>query len=275
MSDTQEQAAAPSNSAAPQTEAPDKGASSVSGDKQPDGTRQYVEMPPEVQKRFNQVYGYLKQNERTLTEMASHLRNVQENADKVAQEAEKRGRERALAELKAQHKQALETANFDAAADITEKIADLKAEEKTARKPVERQAEEAGSPALPPEIHGAIRNWASEMDEAGNFKRPWAQAGHPQNKRAVSIAAGVFEDPEFAGRPGAALAEVDRLMGLQRPVRNAAGVLSDDPGQRPRTRAIGLSDAEKATALRLYDDLPPEKAIEKYREAKQKYGRAS
>ncbi len=267
MSDAQEQApAAPDK-------APDKAPPAAQQPTESEG-RKFVPMDPETQKRFNQLYGYTKQNERVIGEMASQMRAIVENQSRIEQEAEQRGREKALTELKAQQKKALEVADYDAATEAGEKIAELKAEEKAAAKAKPSGRDEP--PALPAEAQHAIRNWQVETSQDGNYKRPWAQPGHPKNQRAVAIAAGVFEDPEFVSQGvGACLREVDRLMGLSVAQRPTANVLSDDGGERPRTRAAGLSQDEKLIAHRMYSELPRAKAEEKYREAKQKYGRAS
>jgi len=267
MSDTQEQAPAPdSKPAAEQAPAPTQG----------EEGRKPVPMDPDTQARFNRVYGHMKQNERVIDSMASQMRLIVENQQRLEAEAEQRGRAKAIAELKEKHTAALERADFKAAGDAAESIAELKAEEKLAAKKPPAGNGQAEPALLPPDVQVAIQAWQAETDANGNFKRPWAQAGHPKNRRAVSTAAGVFEDPEFTTQGVAAcLREVDRLMGTPTVQRTAANVLSDDAGARPSTRAAPLSQDEKLIAHRMYSELPRLKAEERYREAKQKYGRAS
>ena len=94
-----------------------------------------------------------------------------------------------------------------------------------------------------------MRAWAAEVNNDGNFKRPWAQPDHPLHRKAASIGAAVLEDQEIAerGMP-AVLKEIDRLMNKESPKPTAAAVLSNDGNVRPPEKRVRLSEDQKYAA---------------------------
>lgn len=169
------------------------------------------------------------------------------------QELSRSNQERTAERIKAEIKSAAEAGEFDKLATLTEEL--VKANSTTAA-PKPSKTEEPQKPDLQsgdvmdldPETEAKLRVWAKEQDEQGQYKRPWLNPEHPQNKRAMTLIAAVKDDPTMPSFEEKA-AEVDRLMGVAPRQRQAPVLNPTVTGNRgTQSRTPSLTPAQKAVA---------------------------
>lgn len=238
-----------------------------------DTTTEFVQMDPETEKRFNRVYGHMKQANRKAEE-AERIANqaAQDNA-KLVERLEKLDEAKsnqAVDDLRQEEKTAMEEGDYDRATAARDKITDLKVEAKIP-KPEEKKPDEL--PPIDPGLKDRLNSWAAETDAEGNLLRPWADSEHEDNGTAMKLVTGIL-----ATNPNAPLdtlldeidKETKRLN--RRPTRNAAAVLSGDGDVRPKAKKkTSLSSDQKAIAERMYPNLKAADAAKRYADAMEKY----
>ena len=233
-----------------------------------------VEFPdPEVEARFNEVYGEMKQYERiskqsvrTVDQLAAENAKLIERLDKMeSSQAEKATSDR-LSELGGQEKEAMESGDFDRATEIRNQITDLKVDSKVQ---VEKPQEPEES-WLTPEREQKISDWSAARDEKGNLLRPWADPDHEDHETAISAAQVIIaKNPNMDLED--LLEKIEKVNGrvTSKPARPFAGSLSGNSDVRPKAKKVALTEDEKLIAKRMYPGDP--KAAEKYAVAKEKY----
>ena len=228
-----------------------------------DQTTEFVEMDEKVKKRFNRVYSNMKQFERLYTQMAKDHKVVLDRLEGLEGKQQEQAVAQAVENLKAKKVQALENADHKAVAEIDDQIAQVRAVPE--KKPEAREEEPAIE--IPNPDKELIHDWAHELTTDGNFRRPWAQPGHPYNAKATSIGMAVLEDPEFKGKDTSEiLKEVDRLMGIEmKPLKRTSPVLSSDADVSVnKGKVTKLSADQKKIAEVLYANEEPAKAHARY-----------
>ena len=210
-----------------------------------------VEIPPELQPRFNQIWKNFKQQEAINARLNQHLSRMEGALDAALDKLSRTEREGVEAKIRDAH----DRGDTQAAMTLTREAIDA------AAKPVPKVATQEAPQAeggLAPQEMTVLFAWANETADDGSVKRPWAQQGHPKQRATAAMAQAVMLDPDFADKPlRAVLAEVDRRMGLTAPRANGnggvpGGITSDT---RPRAPAKGgaalLSPAEIAQARKM------------------------
>lgn len=241
-----------------------------------DEAREIVEIDdPKVQKRFDYVYKQMKQSDATngllrnnLKELNDALGTLYDRNQQLEQWAlsqqdrqNKNDDETAMKSLKMQWKQALDMGDDDKVADLNEKIAEIKAEQKikqwqqsvaAQQKPQPKQQADGWEPTQ--EDAQYVAQLSSETDQRGNFKRPWLKEGHPDFDVAVAEANAIATKSRMNGSNisiKSIMTELDRRMMGQLPQPSHASVLSSSMPNMPSGPSNMLSDDERYVARKL------------------------
>lgn len=229
-----------------------------------DQTTDFVEMDVKMQKRFNRVYSNMKSFQRLYIQTMKDQKVLLERISAMEGKQQEAAVTQAVENLKARKVQAMEAGDHKQAVELDDQIAQVRAvpEKSGEQKPPAEAIPEIASPD-----NELIHDWAHELTTDGNFRRPWAQPGHPYNAKATSIGMAVLEDPAFKGKDTTEiLKEVDRLMGIEtKALRRTSPVLSSDADvPEKKTEKIKLSADQKKIAEVLYANESPAKAHERY-----------
>lgn len=216
-----------------------------------------------IERRFNRVYGSMKMTENALKEAAEYNRKITERLEAIERETQENKTNTRLQELKAEKVKALEEGDNQRAVEIDDQILDLKTPKP---KPEEKKPEPKKSEWFTPDKEEKLLQWAGEVGQDGQPKRPWAQPGHPKNARAVEIINGVLNDPDFNSMDEI-LAEVDRLMMPAQRQRQGAVLTGDGEPRKPKKDTVTLNEEQKLVARRMYPQLSAKEAHERYSKA--------
>lgn len=225
-------------------------------------TTDHVDMDDGTQKRFNRIYGNMKQYERVVQQMGKENRQLLDRLDKLEGTQYTQEVTTAVDNLKKDKVAALDDGNHQAVADIDDKIAQIR----SLPEPQPTPKPENPDFQMSTQDNQIIAEWGNATDANGNFVRPWAQAGHPYNTKAAAMGAAVLEDDAITAQgTEAILAEVDRLMGAEvKKVQRTSPVLSSDGNVTPpKPKAGNASQDEKLIAKAM--GVP----IDKYMKSKQ------
>ena len=233
-------------------------------EERPDETTEFVEIDAKVQKRLNRIYGNMKQFERLYTQSLKDQKVLMNRLETLEGKQQEQAVAQAVENLKAKKVQALENQDHKTAVEIDDQIAQVRA---VPEKKPEVEAKVEPVPEIPSPDKEAIQEWAQELTADGNFRRPWAQAGHPYNAKATSIGMAVLEDPEFKGKStDEILREVDRLMGIEvKQLKRTSPVLSSDSDINvKKSTQTKLTADQKKIAEVLFSNETPDKAHARY-----------
>lgn len=219
-----------------------------------------------VEPRMKKLYWNLKERERGLQDLGRKYVEVESKYQelhtwKTQQEQQKDQEE--LSRLKAAKVEALEKADYRTVAEIDEKLI----EKKSAPEPVRETA-----PELNPDEKSVVNSWAAEVDERGQFKRPYAQPQHPQYRQFLGLVQRIANSVEFSGRPvNDILKEADRVVMQSKP--SAAAAPPSTTTRPPSKNNVELTPEQKRVAERMFffSKVEPtrEKAWERYRKVSQ------
>jgi len=223
----------------------------------------------EIEPRFRRLYGHVKANERATAnalngfgELKKYTRALEEKLNALQQDNADTKRTDVVADLKSRIKRAGEDGDFNLLADLTEKLAEVKAEVPK-KKESEPEIVQEVDTGLTSADRVTVERWAGQVGRNGSLLRPWTQEGHPLRDKAVSLLNANLADPDFAQSPiEEILAEVDRAM--IRPRRGNQPQVLDGSTERPKTETINLSAVQKYAAERLYPDMGPKEAHARY-----------
>lgn len=189
----------------------------------------------------------MKDMERNFKEAASANKALMERVDEISRSSQERNAERIKAEIKS----AAETGEYDKLATLTEELVKVTSGAQTAKASKAEPESKQESPKTPDlsevvgvEDEAALRRWAMEKSEDGTFLRPWLHPEHPKNQRAQGLIKAVLDDPEFKTAEDK-MAEVDRLMGLQKTPRVPAVLSSSATGNRGTPSKIPQATREQ------------------------------
>lgn len=230
---TEEVQSAPTEQAQ-QTEAPAQNESVAEQHKTSNDER--VELSPEQQKRFNQIYRQVKILENENKEYKSvaqqqfeAIEALRQSQEQVVSHLQNKDYADVEAQLKQQRKQARENGDYDALDEINDRLEEIRIKKLAAQntpkqekqiKPRVTNASEAASyaasqNAITAEEQSVIAAWQEEVSDTGESVRPWAFASDPRYQAALIESRAVFTNPNFANKSVAEkLKEVDRRMGV-------------------------------------------------------------
>lgn len=228
--------------------------------------KEFVELSPEQQARFNRIYGHSKQWERIAEDLAKEKKELWDRIEKLESFQTERDTNDRLTKLRAAEKEAMEAGEYDRAGEIRDQITDAKVDAKVPKeKPPEKQ-ESAEEQWLTPERAQRIETWAGEKDEKGELLRPWADPSHDDHQTALTTIQVLVNK-----NPGIELDELlekaDKVLGKVTK-RTSAAVLSSGSDVRPREKKTSLTADEKLVARKMYSALSAKEAEERYAKAK-------
>lgn len=212
----------------------------------------FEKLPPDirgvVEPAFRSLYGAVKNSERMYQALAAHNQEL----EKVVSEHLTATQQDVLAEkvsgIEAKIATALENGDYKSAAALTSEMTDVKTKALADAKPKARESEAGG---LTPQEAAYAQRWASETDDDGQFKHPWAQPTHPKNAAFISTCEAVFQEPEFRHQGvERILAEASRRMGFGPKRQTTSPVLTSDPKPKPKPQAELTAD-QKAVARKM------------------------
>lgn len=232
----------------------------------------FVEMTPEVQERFNKIYGYMKEYEEKYENLRKHNEILEMSLQKINETQERSSTETAMAQVRKDMKEAFENGETERYLQLSETLSDLKAEAKI-REVLPKQEKEVAAQQVQPTPYknlkfdnndvARIDSWALERGEDGQLLRPWAN----DDQRTVEALefADYLKSKDPAMPLDDLLAKVERHMMASSPKPapkkvvpvGAAAVLSGDL-QKPQNNAkVQLTDAQRQIARKM--GLSPER----------------
>lgn len=244
---------------APENQEKKPGTEWVDFDQIPEGIRGPIE------ERFKRIYGHNKQSERVISQLVQDHKAVIAKLDSAEKERAVKNLDEKLDTLRGEKTKALQSADYEKAAQIDEEIIDLKIPKESKPEPKKEPEQYQFSD----EEKTALLSWATEKDSEGGVLRPWANPSHSKHARAIEMATAVLHDPDFRdGGMDNVLKEVDRLMDAPKAVRKQPTVLSGE-SVRHETKEIKLTEEQKLVARKMG------MAPEDYAKAMKKYGRVA
>ena len=203
---------------------------------QPEGWEQidYDKLQPDVrpvvEARIGRLYGQVKEGQRVMNQLADdnktllgRLKGIEDNIQT--------GR---TGDIKAELKQAAEAGDYERIATLTEELVKTtsKAAEETAPQKKETPGESGTQNPVDVTEHMSadeeafVAAWYAEKDGNGNPIRPWANQGHQDFQAAANVFTMNWNRPSVKDQGvKAVLAEVDRVMGTQKPAQKNASVM--------------------------------------------------
>lgn len=212
--------------------------------------------PQEIATRMRYVYRQAKDAQEQNTKLKGTIKEMERKLEKISGDIGVQGVDREISHLESQRKEARAAGDDDRVDQISDKIADLRAEKRLSQrniKPDNNQEEPEVNHELERD-RGYVNLWASELTEAGNYVRPWAQPGHPQFKRATDMLNLISTDQRFSHYTlDEKLMILEREMKAKPSGQGTQTVLTG--GNRPTARKGDddrLSDNEKDVARKMF-----------------------
>ena len=225
-----------------------------------DSGKQFVDLdslPPAAKRRFDRIYGHMKENERIIGEHAKVNRALLDRIKKLeAGDAQDR-----MADLKSQRRQAMEEADYARVDSLDDLIYEERraAESRGVQDEIEIPEARPSEEPIPPEHMDKLSAWAGERNQSGQLLRPWASPGHPQHRKALSaIQSAVLNDDLYDVETGEGfeqvLKHVDHKMKKgSRKSASFSAVLSGSgdtaPSDGPKTPQLTLEQQRVADGL--------------------------
>jgi hypothetical protein len=240
-------------------DAPPEGGVSTTEPEQPGR----VEMPPEVQAKFNKVYREMQDNKRALADLRDLNGALYAKLEEIDATRANDHRQTTEAQLTDQITKATQRGDWARVSTLNSQLIDIKAEAKARdvlkqsapkAKPVETKRTE-----VDPDMVDTLSNWANELDEGMNYKRPYAQVGHPLQKKAAALGQALMDDPAYGGDLNKVLAELDRQMTGGRTTaavlpsnsRSVKGGVTLTAEQKEVARRMGIGEEKYAKQLEI------------------------
>jgi len=234
---------------------------------------QFVEFDsPEVEKRFRRVYGnmkeYERQNQQLVRDQKALLQKTQTLEEKLAS-IEQDSTDQRLESLRTEKAAAYEAGEIDKVLEIDEKILDARVKTSTPE-PKAEPAPEPEPEGLSPELQHAIDAWSNEVDDGGQYIRPWSHPTHPLYSKALPIAETVLKDPDMQGADTEDFLKeiekrVTKVFDLNQPKPRGQTVLANDGDVTPKSgKGVKLNPEQKQVAWRMFPKLSQAEAEKKY-----------
>ena len=243
--------------------------------KKPEGYElvDFEKIPEEIRKvvepRFHRLYGQMKRDTQLVAQMAKDNAALMDAVRKLQKTHSDEGFRADIETTKTQIQKAMEEGDYAKMADLTVYLTKRQAE---AKAPVERKAEPKPDSFFNPREEAVLVEWSQETNPDGTPKRPWSRPGHPKHAEALSLMAGVFEDPQHEGTSMfEKLAIVDRALNPSKPA--SAPVLSGDGNMRTdKKKEPELTREQKAVARRMFSNLSADEAYKEYKDGMRSTG---
>lgn len=212
---------------------------------------------PKDKARFDRIYGHMKEYERVNTQLIEDNKRLFDKLNQLDATANQSAVNSQLIKLREVKRAALEAGDHDRVMQVDEQIMDLKASAIKKPEPAKPTVEPASpQPAHPSAWEERFIEWSAEVDDNGNFLRPWANPNHPEHLKAVSVASKLFEDERYRDDFDGLLNEVETRM--RKFKAGPAAVLGSNPNLTPKSgktkvlnevqkrvaKAMGLTDAQ-------------------------------
>lgn len=228
--------------------------------------REHVEMPPEIQDRFNRLYRQVKAQDEKFLLQAKHTEKLTKDLTATRQELEAEKSRDAISSLRGQIKEARENGDDDKVERLREQLTELQAEAKVQEKlrTLQPKPEEKAADTAPVDLSRADTNlivrWANETDPDGNFVRPWTQGTNARVDEASAYLAKILADPEHDDLTmPEKLDMVDKKFGVKKTGADRRGsgpqVAGADLTGAGAALKNGLKDEEKRIAHKLFPHL--------------------
>jgi hypothetical protein len=239
-----------------------------------------VPMAPEVQARFNKLYGEAKTAKERASLLEAHTVKLQQATQRLQERLDASEKRDALDGLKSQLRAAREQGDDDKVEQIQEKLTELLVEEKISTKV------KAEPKVQQPEInHAAVQlsvseqkitsKWANEVDEDGELLRPWAAlSNHPKSTPAADYLADLIQDEEYSEMTiKEKLALVDEKFGRKTQVKRGMNAVGEGSLTKPSEKQdTKLTPEEKSVAWKIFSKSTKEEAEKMYLEGKKLTG---
>lgn len=231
-----------------------------------------------IEARFKRIYGHTKESERIIEQLVDDNKKISGKLDEFLSRTERKEIDDKVDNLRKSKIEALESGEYERVADIDNQMLEIRTRavaEKATPPPKKEQPKdslESGMADLPLEMQGKIMSWAMETASDGNYKRPWAQPGHPLAEKAVDAGIMVLKDKSMGGDVDKILREVDRVMGLEQQAKQSgAPVLTGDGGTHGKSgKKIKLTPEQEHIARKMYPKAKD--PLAKYAAATQAWG---
>jgi phage I-like protein len=202
----------------------------------------FAKDPPEkIEARFKRLYGHVKESERVLGELTEHNAKLAERLEKIEADGAKSSHAVEIGKAKAQLKQAIEKGDTDKQVELQTQLTSLQT------RAIDK-IEKAPLPEPPNFDVRHVREWAREVDESGQFRRPWALEGHPRYAEAWDLTKEISSQTEDVD---VILSEVEKRMATgKKPAATNATVMTSQ-GRPPKDKSIQLTAEQKMVADRM------------------------
>ena len=222
-----------------------------------------------VQERFNGLYRSNKETATALEEMQRLYGGMQkEMADLKAQKA-KESTDAQLAKTRKDLADAQAKGDYEAAAQHTDKLVELK----TPKPEPKAESEDRLSPAE----ESALFRWQAEMTDDGRIVRPWANSGSPRYRETIAALTKAYNTPEIASQGFGAVLEAVHQHMSPKPKQESPVSNSDTSTPRKSDKEVKLTAEQIHIARKMYPKSVLERIGEKdpivaYQKALKKYG---
>lgn len=266
MSEENEQKAATEATDAPESE-PGKAEGTEEADTPGQGEtgKDFVQFPDgKLEARFKRIYGHMKENERVISQLAEDNKKLIDKINQIDAAGNQTAVNSQLGKLREAKRSALEAQDYDKVMQLDEQIMDLKAAGIKKAEPIKPAVEETPQSQFPSGWESRFVEWSAEIDETGNYLRPWAaNANHPLHVKAVKIASEILQNGD-QDDIDVVLEEVEkRMKGPVKP-RPAAVLSSDKNVTTNSAKKISLTDVQKRVAQAMFPDKSPAEAQAAY-----------
>lgn len=238
-----------------------------------------VPMGPEVQKQFNQLYKETKTAKERAALLEAHTLKLQEATQKLQNRLDEAEKRDSVADLKSQLRAARDQGDDDAVDKLQEKLTELMVEAKLEKKikpPVQQPKDVQQSENLLSVSETKITTkWANEVDEDGEFVRPWAvNNNHPKSSAAAEYLAELLQSDEYSEMTiKEKLAKVDEKYGRKTQVKRNVNAVGEGSLTKPSEKNDNkLTPEEKNVAYRMFSKLSREDAEKAYMDGKKLTG---
>lgn len=234
-------------------------------------TVEKVEMPPELQKQFNKIYGEMKKAKERNSALEDHALKLTNALSKLQSDSKESANKGVVADIKSQIKAAREAGDDEAMDALQDKLTELTVEAK-----LEKKLPKPAAPAPKQEDDGynfstseqkMVEKWVKEVDEEDEPLRPWAKdAEHPKAKAAYAYLMEVLNDEEHEDLTiKEKLALVDeKFLRKAKTTRDVNAVGSGSLTNPNTNKQDKLTDDQKRVAHRIFSKLSKEDAEKNY-----------
>ncbi len=215
-----------------------------------------------VEARVNRLYGQVKQSERLQQQLAKDNKALFDRLKALEDTTVSRKTDQIKQELK----EAAEEGDSERIATLTADL--VEATSRPAAEPASSDFPDADEPAgngqtdlsehLSAQEEAIVAAWYAQTDEAGQPIRPWVDQNHPSFNAAATAFMAAWNRPDVKEQGiNAVLAEVDRIMGVQKPDQpaqqrqNAAAPVMANQGPRAPSKGTPKLTAEQREAAAL------------------------